>query len=63
MRFSQLTGRKTNNVFTTALWQSADCIAAVVVSGDHSYSRNSVIVFLEHLIKQLLNENITVLHI
>ena len=55
--------RKTNNVFTSALWQSVDCTSAVVVSDDHSYSRNSVIVFLEHLIKQLLNENITVLHI
>ena len=36
---------------------------AVVVSHDCSHSRDCVIVFFEHLIKQLLNENMTALHI
>ena len=50
-------------VFTAALWQSVDCTLAVVVSDDRSHSRDCAIVFLEHLIKQLLNKNITALHI
>ena len=44
-------------VFTAALWQSVGCILAVVVSGNHSHSRDCV-VFLQHLVKLLLNENI-----
>ena len=35
----------------------------MVVSDDRSHSRDCVVVFLEHIIKQLLNENITALHI
>ena len=50
-------------VFTAVLWQSVGCTSAVVVSNDRSHSRDCVIVFLEHIIKQLLNENITALHI
>ena len=34
------------------------CTSPVTVSDDRSHSRDCVIVFLEHLIKQLLNENI-----
>ena len=40
-----------------------DFTSAVVVSDDRSHSRDCVIVFLEHIIKELLNENITALHI
>ena len=50
-RFSQLTGTKRKSVFIAALWQSVGCTLAVVI------------VFLEQLCKQLLNENITALHI
>ena len=39
------------------------CTLTVVVSDDHNHSRDCFIVFFEHLIKQLLNENITALHI
>ena len=50
-------------VFIAALWQSVSCASAMVVSDDRSHSRDCVIVFLEHLIKQILNENIAALHI
>ena len=50
-------------VFTAAFWHSVGCNSAVVVSDDRSHSRDCIIVFLEHIIKQLLNENITALHI
>ena len=49
--------------FTFAFWQSVGCTLAVVASNDQSHSRDCVVVFLGHIIKQLLNENITGLHI
>ena len=39
------------------------CTSEVAVSDDCSNSRDCVIVFLEHIINELLNENITALHI
>ena len=63
-RRSQITGAKTKiTVFNAALWQSVGCTPVVVVSDGRSHSRDCVIVFPDHTIKQLLNENITALHI
>ena len=61
--FSQLTGTKTKSLFLQLPWQSVGFTSAVIVSDDRSHSRDCVIVFLEHIIKELLNENITALHI
>ena len=63
-RRSQLTGAKTKIiVFNAALWQSLGCTSVVVVSDGCSHSRDCVVVFSDNIIKQLLNENITALHI
>ena len=61
-KFSQLTGTKTKSLFLLLPFGRAWVAPRQWLSDHRSHSRGCV-VFLEHIIKQLLNENITALHI
>ena len=61
-KFSQLTGTKTKSLFLLLPFGRVWVAPRQWLSDHRSHSRGCV-VFLEHIIKQLLNENITALHI
>ena len=50
-------------VFTAALWQNKECKSAVVISDDLNHCKESVLVFVETLLTNLLQDDIKVVHI
>ena len=50
-------------ILTAVYWHGENCKSAVVVSDDHDHSKDSVIVFLDHLITSLIDHQTSVLQI
>ena len=62
-KFSQLTGTKTKSLFLLLSFGKVWVVPQQWLSQTIVVILETVLLFLEHIIKQLLNENITALHI
>lgn len=51
------------SLMTAAHWHGNSCKSAVVVSDDTDHSKDSIVVFLSHLVKSLISSEVKTLHI
>ena len=50
-------------LMTVVYWHDKECTSVVVVSDDNDHTKNSTVVFLQHLIKSLVSSDVARLHI